>query len=104
MNILFELLFIIVIELAVERVFETETTSVIEFLRLILPHCKVFKDEVTKIFELMLKVIELHPEFVKKYTKSIVKVGRGTSKFVVLIEYCNEIDSFPDMFGIYTMQ
>lgn len=73
---LVRIIIIIIIELAVERMFATETPSVLGFVKLVLLQCKAFKDEITQAFELMLKVIELHPAIVKKYVKAIVEVGR----------------------------
>lgn len=55
--------------------FATEAPSVLGYVKLVLLQCKAFTDQITQAFELMLKVIELHPAIVKKYVESIIEVG-----------------------------
>lgn len=67
--------------------FATEAPSVLGYVKLVLLQCKAFKDEITQAFELMLKVIKLHPAIVKKYVESIIEVGRRRLPFVTIRTY-----------------
>lgn len=72
------------LDLAIERVFK-EDGGVLGFLKLTINQCKVFKNENVKSFDLLCKIIELHPEKVAQY---------ATNTIIVSIFYFNRIYCF----------
>lgn len=62
------------LDLAIERVF-ADNGGILGFLKFCLSQWKVFKSESVKSFELLAKVIELHPTKVKKYATNAILVS-----------------------------
>lgn len=60
-------------DLAVAKVF-SEDGGVLGFVKLCLPQCKIFKDEIVKAFELFVKVIESYPNKVISMATVVVNV------------------------------